>query len=140
MQEPSKYSKNQVILNSGRLLFNAKSDSILLFANESIGFSSNKSVNIDTDGHFITNASKIFLGLNSINETEPMLLGNTTREVLASLVKCLDQLATGLISDPNVTTAKQGAGFVKGVISGNLNNYKLTAADSTVLSKKTFTE
>ena len=34
---PSIYQGKQVIINSNRLLFNAKEDAILLFANKAIG-------------------------------------------------------------------------------------------------------
>ena len=37
-QSPNTYQGNQVIINSDRLLFNAKTDSILLFSDQAIGF------------------------------------------------------------------------------------------------------
>ena len=45
---PDLYQGNQVIINSDRLLFNAKDDSIFLFSKESIGFSANGSIHFDT--------------------------------------------------------------------------------------------
>ena len=47
-QSPGTYQGNQVIINSDRLLFNAKTDSILLFSDKAIGFSTNGSFHFDT--------------------------------------------------------------------------------------------
>ena len=45
---PSQYTKPQVIINSDRLVFNAKTDSVLLSAEKSVGLSSNDSLNFNT--------------------------------------------------------------------------------------------
>ena len=45
---PSVYSGKQVIINSDRLLFNAKNDSILIIIDQSIGMSTNGTFNVDT--------------------------------------------------------------------------------------------
>ena len=47
-QSPSTYQGNQVLINSDRLVFNAKEDSILLFSDKAIGFSTNGSFHFDT--------------------------------------------------------------------------------------------
>ena len=58
---PGGYLNNQIILNSGRLIFNAKSDSILMLANKSISISTNETVGID--GKQISlSAEKVYLG------------------------------------------------------------------------------
>ena len=70
-EAPNLYNGKQVIINSDRILFNAKNDSIFLFSHESIGFSTNGSINFDTsevkDGEnankFVVNSPNIYLGL-----------------------------------------------------------------------------
>ena len=47
-QAPGSYQGNQVLINSDRLIFNAKEDSILLFSDKAIGFSTNGSFHFDT--------------------------------------------------------------------------------------------
>ena len=47
-KDPNIYQGNQVVINSDRLLFNAKLDSILLFSDKAIGFSTNGSFHFDT--------------------------------------------------------------------------------------------
>ena len=67
-ESPNTYQGNQVIINSDRLVFNAKNDSILLYSNEAIGFSTNGSFHFDTsfldENKFVVNAPNIFLGLD----------------------------------------------------------------------------
>ena len=68
---PEIYQGKQVIINSDRLLFNAKDDSILLFSKEAIGFSTVGSIHFDTsdkkDGDkaskVVINSPNIYLGL-----------------------------------------------------------------------------
>lgn len=134
------YKGKQIILSSGRFIFNAKDDSIFLVSNKSVGIHTNESINMDTGNYFLLNSPKIYLGLLANNESEPILLGNTTRELILQLTKCLDKLAEALLQDPNITTAKIGAGYVKGAINSILTNYALNNKNSTILSKKSFIE
>ena len=93
-QSPDTYQGNQVIINSERLVFNAKTDSILLFANENIGFSTNGSFHFDTSGDedrskFIINSPNIYLGLEYDNTLpiQPAVLGD---DLIVSLEETLD--------------------------------------------------
>jgi len=63
-EDPREYSKNQIVLNSGRLVFNAKDDSIILGANKTIHLTSNESVNIDTENYIALTSQKVYLGSN----------------------------------------------------------------------------
>ena len=47
-EAPELYQGNQVLINSDRLVFNAKTDGILLFSDKVIGFSTNGSFHFDT--------------------------------------------------------------------------------------------
>jgi len=79
----SKYKGEQIILNSGRLVFNSKNDSILFSSLKSINLNSKESVNIDSPSTVI-NSSTVKLG--SKEATEPILLGNSTVFLLESLI------------------------------------------------------
>jgi hypothetical protein len=50
---PTEYSGNQILLNSGRLVFNAKNDHILLSADKSIHLSTKSSINLDTGDQIV---------------------------------------------------------------------------------------
>jgi hypothetical protein len=88
---PSQYKNPQVILNSDRIVINAKTDSILLSAQQSIGMSTNGSVNIDATSHYISSND---IKLGSKNATQPVLLGNDTIDVLRDLTFAIKDLAT----------------------------------------------
>jgi len=88
------YSNKQIILNSGRLVFNSSEDHILLSSAKSINLNSLESVNIDTN-KFITSAEKILLGPTS-QATEPLLLGDTTVQFLRELTRTLKALNSSL--------------------------------------------
>jgi hypothetical protein len=88
---PSQYKNPQVILNSDRIVINAKTDSVLLSAQTSIGMSTNGSVNIDATSHYISSND---IRLGSKNATQPVLLGNDTIEVLKQLANAVKDLAS----------------------------------------------
>tara|TARA_R100001224_G_C4018444_1_gene148511 strand:+ start:334 stop:1569 length:1236 start_codon:yes stop_codon:yes gene_type:complete len=90
---PSEYTGEQIILNSGRLLLNSKSDSILLSSFNSINLNSVTDVNIDTKSTTIK-SDKIRLG--DKNASEPVILGNKFLDDFEELVRNINSLATAL--------------------------------------------
>lgn len=92
------YTKNQVIINSGRLVLNAYNDHLLLSSYDSIGLSSNNSINLDTN-KFIVQSNNIYLG--SLNAKEPLLLGNTTAALLKDMLSILTELTKACIAAAN---------------------------------------
>jgi len=95
--EPNIYQGKQVIINSDRLVFNAKEDSILLFSDKAIGFSTNGSFHFDTsddeNSKFIINSPNIYFGLkNGDYPTEPLILGHKMQEWMIG-----DDLTEGLL-------------------------------------------
>jgi len=123
-QAPNEFSGKQIILNSGRLVFNSTNDHILLSSAQTIGFNSIKGFNFDTNSYFVVDAPSIKLG--SKNATEPMLKGNLLIIELQSLVTQLTLLTTALqsVPIPQVATA---AGLVLSElpkISANLEKTK----------------
>jgi len=91
---PSSYAAPQIILNSGRLVFNSKNDHILLNSAKSINLNSLESINIDTK-ELLISADTISLGPKYL-ATEPLLLGNTTVTFLKNLIKAINDLAVEL--------------------------------------------
>jgi|TARA_R110000744_G_scaffold118207_1_gene220806 hypothetical protein len=92
------YDDNQIIINSDRLIFNAKQDSILFSSNKVIGFNTNGSFHFDSEKNFIVNSNKIVLGLKRspdggiIYGQEPALLGNQTEEFISDLIDTIQHL------------------------------------------------
>ena len=91
---PNKYAGKQIMLNSGRLVFNANEDHILLSSAKSINLNSQESVNIDTK-KFVTQADQIFLGKEDL-ATQPLMLGTNTVNLLKDLVSVVKELTNTL--------------------------------------------
>jgi len=83
-KSPDKFGGKQIILNSGRLVFNANEDHILLASKNTISFGSVKGFNFDTDSNFVIKSKEIKLGDKKAEE--PILLGNKTVTLLKNLV------------------------------------------------------
>jgi hypothetical protein len=104
---PSQFTTPQILFNSDRIIINAKNDSILMGAKQSIGLSCYEEINL-TGNNTILDSTNIYLG--SKNATEPVLLGDktiTTLRQITSLLKSitavlqLDQMYPGGIPVPN---------------------------------------
>ena len=93
----------QIIINSGRLILNAKDDSIFNYTNkafivsvgDSIHFNVGPTDNATSNNKFIVNAQKIELGLNA---SEPILLGNETTNLLKEIIQDLQTFCSSLTS------------------------------------------
>lgn len=99
-QNPTQYAGSQIILNSGRLIFNTTSDHILFSSAKSINLNAVESINIDTPS-IIMQSKNVYLG--SKNASEPLLLGNQTINLLNQLISNLASFAevcSTLISTP----------------------------------------
>ena len=116
---PNLFEKNQAVITSDRILFNAKTDSILLFSKEAIGFSANGSIHFDTsdkkDGKepskVIINSPNIYLGLkyNGDLPTEPAVLGDYLDRWQMDLLETLEGLIDDLITKVAFISTAPGA-------------------------------
>lgn len=102
----NKFDKSQVIITSGRLVFNSKDDHILLSSKKSINLNSIDSVNLDTKNTII-NSKKIYLG--DKKATENVILGKTFLNDFNILLNDLKLLASTLQS---LTSLPSGTPFV----------------------------
>ena len=96
-----KFTGEQIILSSGRLLFNSKNDSILLSSSNTINLNSKTSINIDSPDTII-NSSKILLG--DKYASEPIILGDL-------FLKDFSELMTKLISLSGALQTPIGTGI-----------------------------
>ena len=98
---PKEYSNSpQLILNSGRLVFNTTQDHILFSSKKSINLNAVTSVNIDAPDTIIQ-STNVYLG--SKDATESVLLGDTTVELLKTLIQNLQafmQVCSTLVGTP----------------------------------------
>jgi hypothetical protein len=91
---PAQFSNPQIILNSDRIILNAKNDSILISGQNSVGISSNESINIESIKE--TNLSSKLIRLGGINADQSVLKGDKTVEYLKILITELQNIAEAL--------------------------------------------
>jgi hypothetical protein len=91
---PAQYINPQVILNSDRVVINAKSDSVLISGQNSVGLSSNGSVNIESTSEI--NLSSKLVRLGGVKADQSVLKGDTTVEYLKILITELQNLSEAL--------------------------------------------
>lgn len=115
------YTNNQIVLNSGRLVFNAKSSDILLTSNKSINFNTPTTVNIDSKEIYIA-SEKIYLG--DKQATEPILKGDITVTQLNSMIDGLVQFFQVYGKEPS--PYKPGSTPLANTLVGTLNSVKAT--------------
>ena len=101
-QAPDQYAEKQIIINSGRLVFNSTLDHILLSSKKSINLNAVENVNIDSPNTTIQ-SEKVYLG--SKNATESVLLGNSTIATLNTLINNLNEFLQ--VCSKVVSTAPQ---------------------------------
>ena len=95
--EADQFKGNQVIVNSGRIFFNAKTNDIQLSSKDSIGLNSKESINLDSDKYICFDSPKILLGEKARtapdSNKEPVLLGNQTELLLDTLLNMLKDMS-----------------------------------------------
>ena len=135
---PDQYAGKQIILNSGRLVFNSTVDHILLSSAQTIGFNAVKGFNFDTKANFVISAPSIKLG--SKNATEPLLLGNKTTALLSKLVINLKAWMT--VASPLFASTPGGVACLPTITSqlvSILSELETNLNQGTIKSKNNFT-
>jgi hypothetical protein len=132
------YLGDHLILNSGRVTINSKDDSIMLFAKESISFSSAGTIHFNSDDELIINSPKIYLGLETdVDKPEPAIKGEKLYNLLNSLIDTLINLGEGL----SYAKDSNGIGIPSISVSGDslvTDTLELQTLIEKIKSEKTF--
>jgi len=91
--KPNEYSGKQLILNSGRLVFNSTEDHILLSSIKTVNINAINGFNVDSPQSVIQSNSVLLGGAQA---TESVLKGDTTINILVDLVNQLQALTIAL--------------------------------------------
>ena len=94
--DPNTFEGKQILLNSGRLMFNSSTDHILLSSAKSVNLNAQTSVNIDAN-IFVVQSNNIYLG-NKELATEPLMYGKKTTDLLRQLISTLTPLVKAIQS------------------------------------------
>lgn len=136
------YKGRQIIVDSGRIILNAKDNDILLSSLKSTSISSD-TVNLDANKYVGVEGNKIYLGSKSFNEQEPVLRGGKTAVWLEDLSKLLENIGQ-LLQLPAASPYEINAKLIR--IGQALNNNfglidgKLRKEINPLKSTKVFTE
>lgn len=116
----SEYSKNQIILNSGRLVFNSKEDSIFLASNKSISLNSIEDIGLfSRNSNIALQGKEIKLGDKSAGES--IILGNKFMEGFEQLLFGISLLCDSLSSEPFLGPSSATAANLK-VMAENMKS------------------
>jgi len=85
------YKGRQILINSGRLVFNANQDSILISSNKTINISANKEIHLNSNNKTVINTGELYLG--SRQASERLVKGDTFVLELKKLAVVLEGLA-----------------------------------------------
>jgi len=100
--EPDKadaYKGMQVLINSGRLFFNAKEEGAFISATEQIGLNA-KEIGLDADDYIGLDSKKIYLGKVAFKEVEPVMKGQVSIDWLDDFLSKFESLVKGMATMP----------------------------------------
>ena len=97
---PNQYKGNQVILNSGRVLLNSTTDSILLSSKKVISLSAKSDIGIATSGSIAIESGELKLG--GSNAEQPAVLGDIFLDRLSGVMAGLSAVVTSLSQEPSL--------------------------------------
>lgn len=92
--DPKEYTESQIILNSGRLLFNSTQSDIMFSSKKSINFNSVDGFYFDTTKDTVIQSNKVYLG--GVSNSEPVIMGDSLVSLLTDILSDLDTLTKSL--------------------------------------------
>ena len=134
---PTQYNGEQIILNSGRLLFNSTSDHILLSSAKSINLNTVESVNIDARTKTVIQTPELYLG--GVETSQPVVLGDDLVDLLSKILTDFEYLTGALQNQLGVPVGSPIAptNLIAQAINNKIGSYK--AELSNILSQTTKT-
>lgn len=103
VQATDLFKGEQILVNTGRFVVNAKTDSILLSSNKAISLSS-LTAHIQAKDYIAVDSKLIYLGKESLTaeQPEPVLKGNLTVNTLSEIINALSTIAKSLVKATTV--------------------------------------
>jgi len=99
---PSSFDDKQIIINSDRIIFNAKLNELIGYSNSNINFSAEGTFTINSNQETIINSKAIYLGLDA---SEKIVLGDTLKDLLGQILDAIGKITvltgTGPSSPPS---------------------------------------
>ena len=93
-ETPTEYTSNQVLLNSGRLIFNANQDSIILSSQKNVSINANEEVGIGGEKKITLTSNRVNLG--DLEAGQSLVLGDDFMDQFEVLLQNISNLASAL--------------------------------------------
>jgi len=135
-QSVQEYNNSQIILNSGRLVFNSKTDSIILNSDQQVHIAAGDTVGIDGGKQITLASNQVYLGA-STGDTNPVVLGDELMVQLTNISTTLSAIGTSLTSAFTLLALPNPSLQVAGpIITSNAQDLLTAIQDGRMLSKK----
>lgn len=123
-EDPKEYAGAQVILNSGRLIFNTTQNHILLSSAKSINLNAIEGIYTDTIGDTVFQSNKVYLG--GTKNAQPVVLGDELVSLLTDVLNDLSNLTNSLQNQIGVPVGSPIAptNLIAQTINFKINGYK----------------
>jgi hypothetical protein len=135
------YTGDQILLNSGQLVFNSKDDDIILSSNKSIHLSAETTLNFDALNQITLAAPKVYLGSSFGDEgvqLQSAVLGEELNQALLTFTQAIEAAAEGMIyaiAIEGPIASVQSAGHL---LKSACTNFKNTLNNKAILSNQVF--
>jgi len=135
------YPNSQIILNSDQLIFNSRTDNIMLSSNKSIHLSANTTLNFDARNQITLAAPKLYLGSAFGSEgiqLQSAVLGEELTQALLTFIQAVETAAEAMINNiaiegPVATLTSAGP-----ILKSACTNLKNTLNNKSILSNQVF--
>ena len=116
-QSPKSYNAPQVILNSGRLLFNSTTDCIMMSSQKSILAEAREDIGLKSIGGNLTlQSDKGIVSLGGISSEQPIVRGTEFANSYATLLDALELLIEALSKESMIPAAASSATLILNMI------------------------
>ena len=134
---PSEYDGKQILISSGRLVFNSNRDHILISSQKSINLNTQLSVNIDARSKVVIQTPSIYLG--DTQNAQPLVLGDNLAYLLTDLVTDIGSLTDSLRDQVGVEVGSplSPTNFTAQLISYKVEGWKTLISMSLSNTSKT---
>jgi len=135
------YLGDQILLNSGQLVFNSKKDNIVLSSNKSIHLSANTTLNFDAKNQIILAAPKVYLGSSFGSEgmqLQSAVLGEELTQALLTFIQAVETAAEAMSTNVAVVGPVATLTAAGPILKTACTNFKSTLNNKSILSNQVF--
>ena len=116
-QSPKSYNAPQVILNSGRLLFNSTTDCIMMSSQKSILAEAREDMGLKSiDGNLTLQSDKGIVSLGGISSEQPIVRGTEFANSYATLLDAVELLVEAISKESSIPAAASSATLILNMI------------------------